>query len=235
MKKLKFYLSHNLFDAANNAIREKSDVIGLLLNTIPELLIDESVDKNLGYCEVIIDKMSRIVYTLQKDEKIYKKFSFSFPFHLKENTEEGISKWLISDNNGLYLDSQIITILLILLHEGLFNENINSDIEPLEFYDRIYQAINEIEADIYITETLIWHFIRKLFLFEPGYVRYDYDDDITRCDEITHPLHHLDFYFSGNATMKLGVAKNNQDFVKWKEDSFENLLNIKTPCYYLKI
>ncbi|MDF9763777.1 hypothetical protein OKW24_005673 [Peribacillus simplex] len=84
MKKLKFYLSHNLFNAANKTIREKSDVIELLLTTIPEILIDDSVDKNLGFCEVIVDKMSRIVYTMKKDGMIYKKFSFAFPFHLKE-------------------------------------------------------------------------------------------------------------------------------------------------------
>ncbi|AUS12143.1 hypothetical protein MOB34_11285 [Bacillus spizizenii] len=235
MKKIKFYLSQNLFHAANKPIREKSDVIELLLNTIPEILIDESVDKNLGFCEVIVDKMSRIVYTLQRDEIIYKKFSFAFPFYLKENSKEGFSKWIICDNSGEYLNSQVISILFILFNEGLFNENISVDIEPLEFYERILQAIKEIEAEIHITEVLIWHFIRKLFLFEPGYIRYDFDDDVARCNEITHPLHHLDFYFSSNATMKIGVAKNNQDFEKWKEDSFENLLNVKSPCYYLKM
>lgn len=235
MKRLKFYLSKNLFNATNSPIREKADVIELLLITIPEILIDESVDQNFGYCEVIIDKMSRIVYTLQKDGVTYKKFSFAFPFYLKESTEEEFSKWIISDSSGEYLNSQIISILIILFNEGLFNENISSDIEPLEFYERILQAINEIDADIYITEILIWHFIRKLFLFEPGYVRYDFDDNDTRCNEVTHPLHHLDFYFSNNATMKIGVAKNQQDFLRWKEDDFENLLNVKSPCYYLKI
>lgn len=235
MKRIKFYLSQNLFYAANKSIREKSDVIELLLITIPEILIDGSEDRKLGFCEVIVDKMSRIVYTLQKDEVIYKKFSFTFPFYLKENLDKGISKWIICDSSGEYLNSQVISILLILFNEGLFNENISLDIEPLEFYERILQAIKEIEADINITEVLIWHFIRKLFLFESGYVRYDFDDNIDRCNEITHPLHHLDFYFSSNATMKIGVAKNYQDFVKWKEDSFENMLNTKYPCYYLKI
>ncbi|PEI57458.1 MULTISPECIES: hypothetical protein [Priestia] len=235
MKKLKFYLSHNLFNAANKAIREKSDVIELFLLTVPEILIDESIDKGLGFFEVIIDKMSRLVYTLKKDGVIYKKFSFAFPFHLKQNSDEGFAKWTISDNAGELLDSQIVSILLILFNEGLFDENISSEIEPLEFYERILQAIKEIEADIRITEVSIWHFIRKLFLFEPGYVRYDYDNDEERCDEIIHPLHHLDFYFSDNATMKLGVAKDDRDFAKWKEDAFENLLNTKTPCYYLKI
>lgn len=235
MKKLKFYLSHNLYIESNKIIREKSDIIALLLMSVSEMIIDDSVDKSLGYYEVIVDKMSRIIYTLKKDEIIYKKFSFTFPFYLKENLEEGISKWNVYDSSGELLNSQIISILTILFNEGLFNENINTDIEPIEFYDRILEAIKEVNAESDITEILIWHFIRKLFLFEPGYVRYDFDDDDDRCNELTHPLHHLDFYFSSNATMKVGVAKNNKDFLKWKEDSFEKMVDAKSPCYYLKI
>lgn len=235
MKKVKVYLSHNLFNAAKKPIREKSDVIKLLLLTIPELVINESVDKDIGYCEVIVDKMSRVVYTLQKEGVVYKKFSFAFPFYIKENPEDGIEKWIICDSAGEYLNSQIVSVLLILLNENLFNEKISSDIEPLEFYERILQAIKEVDADLTVTEVLIWHFVRKLFLFEPGYIRYDFDNDDERCNELTHPLHHLDFYFSDNATMKVGVAKNDKEFIRWTGDAFENLLDTKSPCYYLKI
>lgn len=235
MKKIKCFLSQNLFEAANLPLREKSDVINLLLLTVPEVLINESVDRKIGYCEVIIDKMSRIVYTLQKDGIIYKQFSFAFPYYLKENLEEGLLKWIISDNNGEYLNSQMINVLLNLANEGLFADNLNIEIEPLEFYDRILHAIKEEDAIDFITDVQVWHFIRKLFLFEPGYIRYDFDDNVKRCNEITHPLHHLDFYFSSNATFKIGVAKDNHDFSKWMDNSFENLLNVKAPCYYLKL
>lgn len=234
MKKLKFYLSQNLYAESNNSIRQKSDIIALLLKSVSEIIIDDSVDKELGYYEVIVDKMSRIIFTLKKDNITYKKFSFTFPFYLKESQEAGISKWDIYDSSGSLLNSQIISILIILFNEGLFNENINSDIEPIEFYDRILEAIKEVNAERDITETLIWHFVRKLFLFEPGYIRYDFDES-DRCNEFMHPLHHLDFYYSNSATMKIGVAKNNKDFIRWKEDSFENLVDVKTPCYYLKI
>lgn len=234
MKKINIFISHKLFDAANKPLREKSDVIELLLNTIPEIIVDESLDKNLGSCEIIIDKMSRIIYTLKKDGVVYKKFSFAFPFNIRQEENE-FSKWVIFDNAGREINTQIVSILLILFNENLFNVDISLDIEPLEFYERIYQAIKDIDAELYITEVVIWHFIRKLFLFEPGYLRYDFDEDPERCDEINHPLHHLDFYFSSNATLKVGIAKDNQDFIKWRENSFENLLDIKTPCFYLKI
>ncbi|UTX09454.1 hypothetical protein NMH04_02905 [Bacillus altitudinis] len=235
MKKLTIFLSNNLFNAANKTIRDKSDVIELMLLTIPELAIYESVDKGLGSCELIIDKMSRVVYTLEKDGLVYKKFSFAFPFYLKENREEGYEKWIFYDHAERHLNSQIISILNSLINEKLFKENISPDIEPLGFYDRIFDLIKESDVDITVTDVVIWHFVRKLFLFEPGYVRYDYDNDATRCNELTHPLHHLDFYFSDNATMKVGVAKNDKDFLKWKVGAFENLLNTKSPCYYLKI
>lgn len=234
MKKLKFYLSHNLYSESNKAIREKSDIISLLLMSVSEMTIDDSVDKDLGYYEIIVDKMSRIIYTLKKDGKIYKRFSCSFPFYLKKNIE-GISKWNVYDSSGSLLNSQTISILTILFNEGLFNENINTDVEPIEFYDRIFEAIKEVNGENDITERLIWHFVRKLFLFEPGYVRYDFDDAKERVDALKHPLHHLDFYFSSNATLKIGIAKDDKDFIKWKEDSFEKMIDIKSPCYYLKI
>jgi hypothetical protein len=235
MKKIHVFLSHNLFEAANKPLREKSDVIELLLHTIPEIIIDESEDKNLGSCEIIVDKMSRIIYTLMREGVIYKKFSFTFPFNIRKDEEGEFSKWIVFDNTGRVINTQVASILLSLFNDDLFNNDISLDIEPLEFYDRIYEAIKEIDAELYITEVVIWHFIRRLFLFEPGYLRYDFDDDPDRCDEVNHPLHHLDFYFSSNATFKLGIAKDNQDFSNWKENSFESLLNIKDPCFYLKI
>ncbi len=235
MRRIKVFLSHNLFEAANKPLREKSDVIELLLHTIPEVIIDESQDKNLGYFEIIVDKMSRVIYSLKRDGVVYKKFSFAFPFNIREDEVNELSKWIVFDNSGRELNIQVVSVLLSLFNNELFNDEIDLEMDPLEFYDGIHEAIKDVDIDLVITDVIIWHFIRKLFLFEPGYLRYDFDDNPERCNQYTHPLHHLDIYFSSNATFKLGVAKNNQDFSSWKDDSFESLLNIKDPCYYLKI
>ena len=236
MKKIKLYLTKNLYDASEVAIREKSDVIDLLLLILPEIMFSEPVDNNLGYFEVIVDKMSRVIFTLKREDIVYKRFSFNFPYVISEDcNQDDLLKWEISDGSGFVINSQVISVLMILCREGLFKENIDLSIEPLEFYDRIQHAIKEIDADVTITDTLIWHFVRKLFLFEPGYLRYDLDDNEERCNEQTHPLHHLDFYYSSSATLKIGVAKNNREFQKWKEDSFEQLLDLRLPCYYIKL
>ncbi|MGE1098282.1 hypothetical protein ABFY55_05100 [Bacillus altitudinis] len=239
MKKVSFYLTHTLYDYANVNIREKSDVLGLLLNTIPDIFVNNEHDVGLGSCEIIVDKMSRIIFTLINDGKIYKKFSFNFPFTLKENEggEGGMfdNKWLIFDLEGERITNQTVSILKILFEDGAFIDRIHADIEPLDFYEQILQAIKEIELDVTISDTHIWRLIRYLYLFEPGYLRYDYDDVESRRNALTHPLHHLDFYFSNNVTFKLGIADDDRQYKDWKLDSFETMLNNNKPCYYLKL
>ncbi|PFE24907.1 hypothetical protein [Bacillus thuringiensis] len=240
MKKISFYLTHTLFDHANINLREKSDVLGLLLNTIPDIFVDNQHDVGLGTCEIIVDKMSRIIFTLNNDGKIYKKFSFNFPFTLKENEKEQTNdmfsnKWVIFDLEGERITSQTISILKILFEDAAFVDRIHSDIEPLDFYEQILQAIKEVDLDVTISDNYIWRLIRHLYLFEPGYLRYDYDDSESRRNALTHPLHHLDFYFSNNVTLKLGIADTDRQYRDWKTDSFEALLNNNKPCYYLKL
>lgn len=240
MKKISFYLTHTLYDQANVNIREKSDVLGLLLNTIPNIFVNNKNDSGLGTCEIIVDKMSRIIFTLINDDKIYKKFSFNFPFTLKENYEVDeddifYNKWIIVDSEGERITNQTISILKILFEDDAFVDRIHLDIEPLDFYEQILQAIKEVELDVTISDNYIWRLIRYLYLFEPGYLRYDYDDTESRRNAITHPLHHLDFYFSNNVTLKLGIADDERQYRGWKTDSFETLLNNNKPCYYLKL
>lgn len=240
MKKVKFYLTHTLYEHANKNIREKSDVIRLLLDTIPEIFVSNEKDSGLGSCEIIIDKMSRIIYTLIHEGKIYKKFSINFPFIIKNNEQTYeddmfYNKWLIYDIEGQIITNQVVSILKILCDDNVFKERICASIEPLDSYEKIYEAIKEVDAGINITEIFIWRLIRYLYLFESGYLRYDFDDDPSRCDEVMHPLHHLDFYFSSNVTLKLGIAKDDRDYLKWRIDSFDKLIDNTKPCYYLKL
>ena len=239
MKKISFYLTKTLYDHANVIFREKSDVLGLLLNTIPDVFVNNENDSGLGKCEIIVDKMSRIIFTLINDGKVFKKFSFNFPFTLKENEDDEDAayrnKWVIFDLEGERITNQIISILKILFEDDAFVDRIHSDIEPLDFYEQILQAIKEVDLDVTISDNYIWRLVRYLYLFEPGYLRYDYDDTESRRNAINHPLHHLDFYFSSNVTLKLGIADDDKQYRNWKLDSFETLLNNNKPCYYLKL
>ncbi|WP_448164008.1 hypothetical protein [Bacillus thuringiensis] len=238
-KRIEFFISHNLFALANNAIREKSDIINLLLAALPEVALEnKSHDNNLGCCEVWVGKMSRIVFTLKKEEsdRIYKKFSFSFPFQIEKQLEkETIKTWIIKDSNGIEINSQLISILQSLSQDNWFDEEISTSDEALIFYDNILQEIKNIGLDLTISDTTVWHLIRKLFLFEPGYLRYDFDDNEERCDPIYHPLHHLDVFFSNKTTFKLGLADDVIEKKEWLSVGFERLLNSEAPCQYLKV
>ncbi|EJQ43590.1 hypothetical protein IEQ_04918 [Bacillus cereus BAG6X1-2] len=238
-KRVKFFISHNLFAQANKAIRQKSDIINLLLAALPEIMLEgKSSDNKLGHCEVWIGKMSRIVFTLQESEsnQIYKKFSFSFPFQLeKQSDPERITTWIIKDNGGMEINSQLVSALQSLSRDRWFDEDISNSDEALIFYDNILQEIKNIGLDVSINDTMVWQLIRKLFLFEPGYLRYDFDNHEDRCDEIYHPLHHLDIFFSNKTTFKLGLVDAEIEKREWLSVGFENLLNLDAPCVYLKV
>lgn len=238
-KRIRFFMSYNLFSLANNAIREKSDIINLLLAALPEIMLEgKSEDNNLGYCEVLIGKTSRIIFTLQNKNsgQIYKKFSFSFPFQLERQTDPALfTNWIIKDKNGLEISSQLISILQSLSMDKWFDEDIDTSDEALVFYDHLLEAIKSVDLDLSVNDTTVWHLIRRLFLFEPGYLRYDFDDDKGRFDPVYHPLHHLDVFFSNKATFKIGLIKEEVENGEWYSSGFENLLDLDSPCYFLKV
>ena len=68
-----------------------------------------------------------------------------------------------------------------------------------------------------------------LLSFEPGYLRYDYDDNEGRVDEKTHPINHIDIFFSGNNTFKVGLRK------RIVFDDLKKIVDINDVCYYLNI
>lgn len=238
-KRISFFISYNLFSLANKAIREKSDIINILLATLPEIMLEgKSKDNNLGYCEILIGKSSRIIFTLQNKDsgQIYKKFSFSFPFQIERQTDSTLlTSWIIKDKNGLEISSRLISILQSLSKDQWFAEDIDTSDEALVFYDHLLEAIKNVDLDLSIDDTMVWHLIRRLFLFEPGYLRYDLDDDEERLDPIYHPLHHLDIFFSNKATFKIGLIKEEIEKSEWYSSGFENLLDLESPCYFLKV
>lgn len=240
MKKISFYLTNTLFNSADAMIRKKSDILGLLFDTIPEILVESSLDMGLGECNITVDKMSRATYTLRRNGTIYKKFSIHFPFALKEILEGDKdlliqNNWSIFDKEDQVVTSQILSVLKILNQEGAFDDKISANLELIDFHEQIVQACRDVDLEEKDNEKSIWRLTRYLSLYEPGYLRYDYDDDPERCDDVTHPLHHLDFYFSSNATLKIGIARNDSDYRHWKVDSFERLLDNSKPCFYLKL
>ena len=188
-------------------IRKKEDIIVLLLESMKMFLVGNIIDNKDSKGKVIIrvDKMSRIIFEI-KD----KYFSFNFPFNL-ENRE--LIKFYDS-GIGIDIDNKVVSILL-----GIFNDELikNDSLEEI-YYELAYiEGIPEIEN--------VWRLVRKLMLFESGYLRYDYDLD--RANGKLHPIHHFDICFSSGNSFKVGLDD------KIDIDEFIDILDIQTECYYL--
>ncbi|URZ14160.1 hypothetical protein [Clostridium felsineum] len=215
MKSYQFKVNEYLI-GGSTAIREKVDVIKLLIGTIKyisSVTLDDLHSRLENDITVIIyvNKMSRIFYC--QDEKMH---TVQFPFSILEE-----DKKLKVYYDKYELDSKITTILAdIFNHQIEFNESLES---MAEVY---YNTMKEYEVESGIYNELCWEILLYLLSFEPGYLRYDYD--LERQDPIVHPLNHLDVYYSGKNTFKIGLDK------KINKEDLIDILDINTNCKFLK-
>lgn len=216
MKKFEFELSDLLYDKAMLSVRTKGDLLRLLAHTIKFLILHPAADptKIVEDKKLIlyIDKMSRLFFCVK--DKI---FSFCFPFYVGVSPED--SSISISFKDYFKFDSITSSLLLAILEqEDLFNgtlENVN---------EKMLQEIIENEWEN-IDLDGVCELVKHLMLFEPGYLRYDYD--VEHKNGAMHPEHHLDIFFSSNGTMKLGLKNSVES--EW----FIDLVNILTECKYI--
>ncbi|WP_442603613.1 hypothetical protein [Paenibacillus sp. KN14-4R] len=232
MRKFKeYYLTVNLADILRSPIRNKSDIVWLLLNSLEVILSEIPVaDRGYGIFSLNINKMSRIFFAANI-EGYMKNFSFTFPFtiHLEDNSV----KKLYSTNTKIGINKTIVRILLELAAEGFFKEkeqtpNIYDEMDALSV--AIKNNIN-VDEDLDDYEEKVWTIIKEFLLFEPGYLRYDFDEE--RADPDLHPLHHLDVFYSSQATFKLGLNESIFKNKLLEREDLINVLDITTPCYYI--
>ncbi len=216
MKKFEFELSDSLYDRALLPIRRKDDLLRLLAHTIKFLILQPATDTTVIAADrkliLYIDKMSRLFFCV-KD----KMFSFRFPFYVGINPED--NSLSISFKDYFEFDSITSSLLLAILEqEDIFNgtlENVN---------EKMLQEIIENEWEN-IDLDGVCELVKQLMLFEPGYLRYDHDEE--HANGTMHPEHHLDIFFSSNGTMKLGLKNSVES--EW----FVDLVNILTECKYV--
>ncbi|WP_338981326.1 hypothetical protein [Fusobacterium nucleatum] len=206
-------LDKKLYDLLTKPIRNKTDTITIIIETITYLLIYNCFPKEdiQSYGDIIIkiEKMNRIIYSLEN--KIY---SLGFPFNIQELDNE---EYKIYDKEcNIEFSNKFISILKDKL-KCYFS--INDDID--EFYLKFIEA--DLELDI-LKE--VWQVLKKFILFECGYLRYDYDEEHKNGD--IHPLNHYDIYYTNTNTFKIGLD-NKIDLEK-----FVDLLNLNTNCHYFK-
>lgn len=215
MKKYQFKLNRELFDKASLPIRTKLDLIRLLLHSV-KFISTECINEDPFLLDekliLYVDKMSRLIFCIK--DKI---FSFQFPFNVKVLDSSHLS---ISYPPSYQIDSISSSLLL-----AIFNriDILNGDLDT--FYNKMLEEIVENKwPDIQFD--LFFELVKDLMLFEPGYLRYDHDKDHE--NGALHPEHHIDFYFSSNNQMKLGLKQKIHE--KWLLD----MLNILTNCKYIQ-
>ena len=121
MKIYEFDIPKTLLSNLDIVIRDKEDIIKVLLHTIKYISFSESKKEISNDCNkivLVVDKMSRLFFHYEK-----KIVSFCFPFIVKE-TDEGLECLF----NQTLLDSFATSILL-----SIFNDKdvINNGIEKL--------------------------------------------------------------------------------------------------------
>lgn len=202
------------------SIRNKPDIIDYLLKIMQyissfpykELIYSPEKSKEVDIV-INVDKMSRIFFCEQ--DKIH---TFQFPFTI--NLEDEKLKFHYMEQE---IDSEIITIIISIFET---KESIFKSLDTT--LDIFMDTMNDFGVNNKQYAEYCWNLIVYLLSFEPGYLRYDYDDAEERVDALKHPLNHLDLFYSGNNTFKIGLD-DRIDYNKLIE-----LLNVNACCSYIK-
>lgn len=185
------------------SIREKKDVILLLIETIKFIKASPSISEDTGAkITIIISKMSRIFYILND-----KYFSIIFPFKLEVNETE----YRFFLKSGTELTYEFLSKITELIKNEVFFKTFN------DFIDEIFDKSNTFPN----LEEEIWDFIKEICFLEYGYLRYDYDPEHENGN--FHPLNHLDINYSNRTTFKLGLSKEiaTQEFIEILDNTLE--------------
>ena len=213
MKKYNFDLYPELIDY-NNSIRDKHTIVRIitgitrfLINATSCDLVDDAMPIKKGRIRIVIcvDKMSRVF--LIDGNKIH---SFCFPFNIE-----------ISDNCfNVVFEHISITSASCSVLSAVFNNSLEE--KSIEYVmERYWDIATDFEIGNDSKENY-GHLIVYMLLFEPGYLRLDYDQDNE--SEGTHPLNHIDVNYANKNTYKIGLLN------RWNCERMIDFLNIKKPC-----
>ncbi|MCA0912422.1 hypothetical protein [Marinobacter nauticus] len=207
-KNYQFHLDNHQVGVFFRPLRRKEEVIRVLLEAIKLMLIYErpSANSDSGSKLILnISKMSRLIF--ESESKI---FSINFPFKVIENDGELV----FYTKSGLVLDNLISSEALAFVSQ----DSVIYGDDVLDFAGPIVETASD--------KVQFWSFIRELFFYEDGYLRFDHDFENENGN--IHPLNHIDICYSSNVTFKVGVVE------KFTVLQFLDVLDVTTPCHYLQ-
>lgn len=205
MKRFPFNLSEDQVAWIFKPIREKLHAINVLMRVIKIMLTyrEPAEAQVAGYFILIVDAMSRLIFVSKN--KIY---SINFPFR----TTGEIGNLRFYSHHHQDINSKATSSILALIDYGVFNES-----DVLDFAIPVSDELQ--------TDNEIWALLRELLLWEEGYIRYD--DDPGNVNGDVHPRYHLDVFYSGASTFKLGLRQ------PIEHETFSDIINTNTNCRYL--
>ncbi|TQR13856.1 hypothetical protein [Psychrobacillus lasiicapitis] len=215
MKEFKVNMTRRFVQLASEIIRTKNDIIMLLLEAIPLLSFGEIVERpDNNYIVLRVDKMKRLFFVI--DDKIY---SFNFPFNVDVLPE--VKNPVIYDSMTDLEITGVNHAVITTTFQEIFNGEENQGILDLD--SDVMRILESFEQQP--NKDQIWQILKKLLVFESGYLRYDYDVKLE--NGRLHPLHHLDINYTTGNTFKVGINNtiNCVDFI--------DILDTGTNCYYI--
>lgn len=210
MKRYDFLLDKRQASYFFSPIRNKSDLVRLLMEAIKVMLVNLPPDEGRrgGKIVLMVDKMSRLIFS--SNEKTY---SINFPFFV-DSGEGGVSFYT---KHGFLVDSRATSYVLALL-----SNHFEGGSGVGEFFDDVVGGCEDYEEQ----DVCFWTFIRDILVFEDGYLRVDYDE--VRQDPEYHPLNHIDIFYSSGNTFKLGLEE------KMDVEGLIKVIDLGARSYYLK-
>lgn len=208
MKEYSFEIDQRQIDQLFSPIREKRDVVRLLMKAIKIMLVNSPPKKEDSKGEIIlhVSKMSRIFFFSE-----FRYFSVCFPFTVLEGSES-----LEFSSDGIVdIDSKITSDILAFINsEESFNVNC------------AYRFIEPV-LDMSRYEPNFWTLVLKLLTLDDGYIRYDYDEENEQ--ELVHPKNHYDVFYSSNSTFKVGLKR------KLKKEDMIDFVRLESNCHFIEV
>ena len=213
MKRYSFDLYPELI-GYTDSIRDKQSIVSIIIGITRFLINARSCDL-VGEAKLIkegsvrivicVDKMSRVF--LIDDDKIH---SFCFPFSIENEGD----KFRITHEH-VSVTSASCSVLSAVFNNSFEGKSIEYVMERYWDIAKDFEIGNDNKENY-------GHLIVYMLLFEPGYLRLDYDKDNER--EGIHPLNHIDVNYANKNTYKIGLHN------RWTCERMIDFVNTQKPC-----
>lgn len=206
MKTFRYSLDESQMARMTSAIRTKKDIILLWMRAIKIMTSYQAPrpQQVSGEMMLHVGKMSRLFFS--QSSKI---FTVNFPFVAQESGKTLIFKSTSCPDLNNKVTSDIISLI--------------SAKKILNMYD--FSSFCDSIIDVTAYDDGLWSLIRDLLLYEEGYLRFDHD--ICRENGKMHPIDHIDIFYSGATTFKLGLNK------RLTALELRDIIDITTECHFI--